>query len=153
MGAGKSASHDVAGNPKDQSTQIWHRVPVSRDSQSTRLNFRQGQLRFTHLRLRLLQPKRHVHVAVHRRRGGEVVAGLIPFARAQVDLAETEVAVGDEGARPEPLGEGQRLARGVPPAVGMPDRGGTIRTGRLGIGKARPQSLNLGRLSNNLAQN
>jgi hypothetical protein len=62
------------------------------------------------LRLRLLKPKRHVHVAVHRRRGGEVVAGLIPFARAQVDLAETEVAVGDEGAHPEPLGDGQRLA-------------------------------------------
>jgi len=39
-----------------------------------------------------------------------VVAGLIPFAPAQVNLAETEVAVGDERAHPEPLGEDQSLA-------------------------------------------
>ena len=35
---------------------------------------------------------------------------LLARARAQVDLAETEVAVGDEGAHAEPLGERQRLA-------------------------------------------
>jgi hypothetical protein len=46
----------------------------------------------------------------HRRRGDEVVADLIPFARAQIDLAETEMAMGDEGTHPQPLGKGQRLA-------------------------------------------
>src|SRR4030095_15460160 len=49
-------------------------------------------------RLRLLQPVRHPHLAVRRRRGGEVLAGLIALARAPVELAEAEVAVGDEGA-------------------------------------------------------
>jgi hypothetical protein len=35
----------------------------------------------THLRLGLFQQEPHVHLAVHRRRGGEVVAGLLPLAR------------------------------------------------------------------------
>ncbi len=34
---------------------------------------------------------------------------LFPSAGAQADLADTEVAVGDERAHPEPLGEYQRL--------------------------------------------
>src|SRR5258705_1055099 len=34
-----------------------------------------------HLRLGLLQPVRHVHLAVHRRRGGEVLAGLLALFR------------------------------------------------------------------------
>jgi len=39
--------------------------------------------------------------AVHRRRGGEVLAGLLALVRAVVELAEAEVAVGDEGAHAE----------------------------------------------------
>jgi hypothetical protein len=35
---------------------------------------------------------------VHRRRGGEVLMRLLALARAPVELAEAEVAVGDEGA-------------------------------------------------------
>ena len=35
------------------------------------------------LRLRLLQPEPHAHLAVHRRRGGEVLVGLIAFAGAR----------------------------------------------------------------------
>jgi hypothetical protein len=46
--------------------------------------------------LRLLQPEPHVHLAVHRRREGEVLAGLFLIARAPGELAEAEVAVGDE---------------------------------------------------------
>src|SRR5262245_5616977 len=53
-----------------------------------------------HLRLRLLQPERHLHLAVHRRRGGEVLLRLLALARAPVELAEAEVAVGDEGHAP-----------------------------------------------------
>jgi len=38
--------------------------------------------RLSHLRLRLLQPLRHPHLAVHRRRGGEVLLRLLARARA-----------------------------------------------------------------------
>ena len=76
-----------------------------------------------HLRLGLLQPEPHVHLAVHRRRGGEVLLRLLALARAPVELAEAEVAVGDEGAHPELLGERERVtvvAVGAAPG----DRGG-----------------------------
>src|SRR5262245_61805204 len=43
-------------------------------------------------RLRLLQPVRHPHLAVHRRRGGEVFLRLLALARAPIELAEAEVA-------------------------------------------------------------
>src|SRR5262249_32883892 len=62
-----------------------------------------------HLSLRLLQPVRHPHLAVHRRRSGEMLLRLLALARAPVELAEAEVAVGDEG---------QTLAQ----ALGIPDR-------------------------------
>src|SRR4029434_3108481 len=61
-------------------------------------------------RLRLLQPVRHPHFAVHRRRGGEVVARVLALADAPGELAEAEVAVGDERAHAELAGEHQRLA-------------------------------------------
>src|SRR5215467_5694948 len=62
------------------------------------------------LRLRLLQPVRHVHFAIHRCRGGEVLLGLLALAGASVELAEAEVAVGDERAHAELVGERQRLS-------------------------------------------
>jgi hypothetical protein len=49
-----------------------------------------------------LQPARHPHLAVHRRRGGEVLLRLLALARASVELAKAEVAVGGEQAHPEP---------------------------------------------------
>src|SRR5260370_17574206 len=58
---------------------------------------------------RLLQPVRHAHLAVHRRRGGEVLVRLLPLAGALIQLAEAEVAVGDEGAHAELAGKCQRL--------------------------------------------
>src|SRR5262249_3596283 len=72
-------------------------------------------------RLCLLQPVRHPHLAVHRRRGGEMLLRLLTLARAPVELAEAEVAVGDEGAHaslwpsvliefPEPGGGRQRCS-------------------------------------------
>ena len=46
-------------------------------------------------RLGLIQPESHVHFAVHRDRGRKVFAGLLMLACASVELAEAEVAVGD----------------------------------------------------------
>src|SRR5437773_6574703 len=54
-------------------------------------------MRTASVRLRLLQPEPHIHLAVHRRRGGEVLLRLLALTRAPVELAEAEVAVGDEG--------------------------------------------------------
>ena len=51
-------------------------------------------------RLRLLQPEAHVHLAVHRRRGRQVLLGLRWVAGSAVECAEAEVAVGDEGSIP-----------------------------------------------------
>src|SRR5262249_43320498 len=62
------------------------------------------------LRPRRLKPEWHVHLAVHRRRGGEVLARLLALARARAQLPEAEVAVGDKRAHATRLGEGQRLA-------------------------------------------
>src|SRR6266436_9043327 len=62
-----------------------------------------------HLHLHLLQPVRHTHLAVQRRRGREVFSGLLALAGAPVELAEAEVAVGDEGAHAEFAGKCQRL--------------------------------------------
>src|SRR5262245_26880426 len=55
--------------------------------------------------LRLLQPVRHAHLAVNRRRGGEMLLRLLAIPRALVELAEAEVAVGDERAHAESLGD------------------------------------------------
>jgi hypothetical protein len=62
------------------------------------------------VRLRLLQRELHLHLAVHRRRRGEVLLRLLPLAGAPIELAEAEVAVGDERAHAARLGEGPRLA-------------------------------------------
>src|SRR5215213_483964 len=62
------------------------------------------------MQLRLHQPVRHAEIAVYGSRRRETLLGLLACPRAQVKLAETEVAVGDEGVHAEPLGESQRLA-------------------------------------------
>jgi DNA-binding NtrC family response regulator len=56
------------------------------------------------------EPEAHVHLAVHRCGGAEVLMGLLLLAGAPVELAEAEVAVGDEGAHAARLGERERLA-------------------------------------------
>src|SRR5215471_5323656 len=56
-----------------------------------------------------LQPEGHVHLAVHRRRGGEVLAGVVPLAPALVENTETPVTVSDKGTHAPRFGEGQRL--------------------------------------------
>src|SRR4051794_20766432 len=56
-------------------------------------------------RLRLRDPVRHAHLAIHRSRRRDVLPRPLVRARALVELAETEMAVGDDRAHPEPLGE------------------------------------------------
>ena len=69
--------------------------------------------RGTHLMaLRLLQPEAHVHLAIHRRRRGEVLLRLLTLAHASVELAEAEVAVGDDRAHAQLNGEGHGLPEG-----------------------------------------
>src|SRR5215472_3379075 len=68
---------------------------------------------FFQFRSRAVQPVRHSHLAVHRRRYSEMLLRLLALARALVDLAEAEVAVGDEGAHAEFAGERERLAVGA----------------------------------------
>jgi hypothetical protein len=60
--------------------------------------------------LRLLQPEAHAHLAVHRRRGDEVLLRLRALACTSIELAQAEVAVRDERAHAARLGESQRLA-------------------------------------------
>jgi hypothetical protein len=59
--------------------------------------------RLRQLLLGLGQPVRHPHLAQHRDRRRQLGAGLFEAARAAVELAEAEVAVGLEGAHPQLL--------------------------------------------------
>jgi hypothetical protein len=69
-----------------------------------------GRRRVSQLSLRLLEVKPHVHLAVHRRSEGEVLARLLVLSGTPVELAEAEVTVGDERAHAELAGADQRLA-------------------------------------------
>src|SRR5262245_3268458 len=61
------------------------------------------------LGLGLLEPVRHPHLAVHRRRGCEMLLRLLALARAPVEFAEAEVAVRDEGTHAKFGSERHRL--------------------------------------------
>ena len=63
-----------------------------------------------HVRLGLLEPERHVHLAVHHHGLGEMLTRLLPLGGAQIESAEAEMAVGDEGAHLQFLGQGKRVA-------------------------------------------
>src|SRR5438094_5403391 len=65
--------------------------------------------RFGSIHLRLLQPEPHVHLAVHRGCGGEVLLRLLALARAPIELAKAEVAVGDERTHGESFGQSDCL--------------------------------------------
>src|ERR1700730_10367353 len=60
--------------------------------------------------LRLLPPVRHAHLAIHRRRSGEVFAGQVTVVGASVELAEAERTRGDKGPHAELLGKRQGCA-------------------------------------------
>src|SRR5215467_12237264 len=60
--------------------------------------------------LRLLQPEVHTHVLIHPRRGCQVLARLSDVAGPPSKRSQAEVAVGDERAHAELLGECHRFA-------------------------------------------
>ena len=64
----------------------------------------------SHLRLRLLQPEAHVHPAIQGRCDGEVLLSLLVLAGAPIEPAKAEVAVGDERAHAQFVGQGQGRA-------------------------------------------
>src|SRR5262249_50378760 len=69
---------------------------------------------FFQFRSRLLQPVRHAHRAIHRRRCGEMLLRLLALARAPVERAEAEVAVGGERVQPESGTRGHSLESHLP---------------------------------------
>ena len=75
--------------------------------------------RSSQFRLRLFQPEAHAHLAVHGRRGGEVLTRRLALASDPGEPAEAEVAVGDEGSHTERLRERQRLAVVAGSALGV----------------------------------
>src|SRR5215831_2954397 len=60
------------------------------------------------LRFHLSEPEAHVHLAVHRPCGGEVLPGRVALAPMLLELSQTEVAVSFEGAHAELHRQGQR---------------------------------------------
>src|SRR5262249_5074557 len=99
-----------------------------------------GLNQLTHPRFRLLQPVGHAHFAVHRRRDIKVLPSLRVIARAAMELAKAEVAVGNERAHAARLGERQRLAVVAFSVVGA-DCGGdvTVETEGMGLGSPSAQ--------------
>src|SRR5262245_8412986 len=63
-----------------------------------------------YLRGYLLQPVRHSHLSVHRRRGGEMLLRLLVLVGAPVESGQAEVAVGDERAHAELIGQIESFA-------------------------------------------
>jgi hypothetical protein len=59
--------------------------------------------------LSLLEPKTHSHLAIHGCRRGKIPAGVLRTVNAAVELAQTEVAMGDERTHAVPLGDCQRV--------------------------------------------
>src|SRR5262249_21609637 len=60
-----------------------------------------------HFRSGPLQPKPHIHVAVHRRRRSEMLPRSPVLAPAPMKLAETKMTVGDQRAHPELSGNAE----------------------------------------------
>ena len=88
----------------------------------------------------VLEPKAHVHLAVQRGGGGEVLASLVALARAPVERAETEVAMSDERAHAQLAGERERLAiRGFSVSAAARRCDVTGEAEGVGLGAASPQ--------------
>ena len=88
-------------------------------------------------RLGLGQPEGHVHGAVQLDGSGQLGAGLLPLARLGVQRAEAEVAVGQERAHAQLLGQGYGLLVG---GCGRLDLRGSALRGDLA---EEPQGLGL----------
>ena len=62
------------------------------------------------LGLRLLQPVRHPHLAIHRRRRRKVLVRLLALSSSAIQLREAGVAVSHEGTHTALFGKGLRIA-------------------------------------------
>src|SRR5262249_6047603 len=71
--------------------------PMMTTSNVSRARGIRSRAQFHDLCLSFFSPVRHPHLEIHRRRGGERLLSLLALACAPVELAEAEVAVGDEG--------------------------------------------------------
>jgi hypothetical protein len=91
----------------------------------------------SHVCLRLLQPEPHVHLAVHRRRRGEVLVGLLALAYRAREFPEAELAVGDERAYAEFLCERPAVVR----LRGLGVRGTPIMSGDLAEARLPPREV------------
>jgi len=58
-----------------------------------------------HVGLSLLEPKAHVHFAIHCDRGREIPSGVLRLTAAVIEPAQAEVAMGNEWAHPVALGD------------------------------------------------
>src|SRR5262249_42489623 len=107
--------------------------------------------RFRHLPLRLLQPVRHPHLAVHRRRGGEMLLRLFALARAPGELAEAEAAVGRFGTDPQLRRQSESLLERLAGAnwilwrkhLSLPASPRWRATARISLGRSRQSYLDL----------
>ena len=70
------------------------------------LNLNADLPKLAHFSGGLLQPVGHTHFAVHFRRGGEVLLGLRGIPSAAIELAESNVAMGNDWAHAAGLSEG-----------------------------------------------
>jgi hypothetical protein len=68
---------------------------------------------FLQLSLGFLQPVRHPHLAVYRRRRGEVLLRLLALVGAAGERAEAKVTVGNERAHPDLLAQLEGVAIAV----------------------------------------
>src|SRR5215470_15580404 len=82
-------------------SQLSHRNSYRGINSSSQL----ASARRAYLRLRLLQVEPHIHLAEHRRRGSEVLASLVLLACTSMELAETQLTVGEEWPHAEFVGE------------------------------------------------
>src|SRR5215470_1492230 len=98
-------------------SQLSHRNSYRGINSSSQL----ASARRVYLCLRLLQPKPHIHLAVQRRRGGEMLLGLLRLTHSPIEPADTEVTAGEERAQPQLLG--QRFGVLARPGSGLEIRG------------------------------
>src|SRR5262249_5932451 len=116
---------------------LYVKTPIFIGPPSRRMMILSGCL---HLRFRLFQPVRHPPLPVHRRRGCYMLLRLLARARALIELAEAEVAVGDKGAHARRVGQLERVsvvAGSVLGAAGRRDVTGQAEG--VGLACARPE--------------
>jgi hypothetical protein len=105
MGGADSKLHGRATEQRDELAPL-HSITSSARASSGSGTFRYGpnvltrptRLSHRHDPLhqpRLLAPEAHVHLAIHRRGGGQILPSLLWLAGTAIKLAQAQIAVGD----------------------------------------------------------